>query len=193
MAYLKELRKVLGSQPLIVAGACVFIEDGSGRILLQCRSDNKTWGLPGGSLELNETLEECARREIFEETRLSLGDISFFYDSNALWNNYLSPRLKIIVVNNSGGNIFSLIDGPKKVKDFEKFFETKHRLSAEHLATMYGLPYYFCDGGDTLEATLEDFLNHKSNMASVLEIKTDGAVSASVYKGYFEYLKNNRL
>lgn len=121
-----------------------------------------------------------------------LGDVSFFYDSNALWNNYLSPKLRIIVINNNGGNIFRLIDGPNRVADFEQFFETRHQLTAKHLATMYGLPYYFCAAQDELEQTLDSFLNSKKGEAAILEIKTDGELSAAVYRKYFEYLSQNK-
>ncbi len=126
-----------------------------------------------------------------EITVCVLGDVSFFYDSNALWNNYLSPQLRIILINNAGGTIFRLIDGPGKVQDFEKFFETKHNLSAKHLASMYDLPYYFCALQNELEETLKTFYE-PSATAKILEIKTDGAVSAEVYRQYFEYLRNDK-
>ena len=120
-----------------------------------------------------------------------LGDVSFFYDSNALWNNYLSPNLKIVVVNNGGGNIFRLIEGPQKVNDFEKFFETKHQLSAEKLAQMYGLPYFLCTGPENLEEMVKNFLTEKGTRASILEIQTNNEVSAAVYKKYFQFLKQH--
>jgi 2-succinyl-5-enolpyruvyl-6-hydroxy-3-cyclohexene-1-carboxylate synthase len=117
-----------------------------------------------------------------------LGDISFFYDSNALWNNYLLPDLRIIVINNGGGNIFRMIDGPTGIKDFEKFFETKHNLSAKHLASMYELPYYICDSQKGLNEILKTFYK-PSAKPKILEVKTDGVLSAKVYKEYFEFLK----
>lgn len=120
-----------------------------------------------------------------------VGDVSFLYDSNALWNNHLSPRLRIIIINNQGGNIFRLIDGPKQVNDFEKFFETRHNLTAEHLAAMYGLPYYICAGQNEIEKTLHSFYE-PSAKCKILEIKTDGILSAEVYAKYFEYLKSNK-
>ncbi|MCX6199713.1 MAG: 2-succinyl-5-enolpyruvyl-6-hydroxy-3-cyclohexene-1-carboxylic-acid synthase [Bacteroidetes bacterium] len=116
-----------------------------------------------------------------------LGDISFFYDSNALWNNYLSPDLRIIIINNNGGNIFRLLDGPSKVNAFEKFFETRHELTAKHLASMYGLPYYFCALQNELEETLKTFYE-PSTHAKILEIKTDGLQGAEAYKQYFKFL-----
>ncbi|WP_416828854.1 NUDIX hydrolase [Ectobacillus polymachus] len=58
---------------MVVAG--VFIFDEQNRILLQKRSDNGLWGHPGGYMELDETIEETARRETWEETGLTLGKL----------------------------------------------------------------------------------------------------------------------
>jgi 8-oxo-dGTP pyrophosphatase MutT (NUDIX family) len=68
MGYIMDLRKEVGTRPLIMAGACVILIDENQRMLLQLRNDNNCWGLPGGSLEIGETLEEVAIRELFEET-----------------------------------------------------------------------------------------------------------------------------
>jgi 2-succinyl-5-enolpyruvyl-6-hydroxy-3-cyclohexene-1-carboxylate synthase len=121
-----------------------------------------------------------------------VGDVSFLYDSNALWNNALSSHLRIIVINNGGGNIFRLIEGPGRVENFEKFFETKHNLSAELLAQMYQIPYYFCDRAEDMDFVLGQFYKpQKGNRPAILEIKTDGLISEKVYKQYFEFLKNS--
>ena len=64
--YILELRKVVGHRPLIQTGASVLVEDSEGRILLQLRHDNHCWGYPGGSMEIDEELEDTARRELFE-------------------------------------------------------------------------------------------------------------------------------
>lgn len=124
-------------------------------------------------------------------TVVLLGDISFFYDSNALWNNYLTADLKIIVLNNGGGNIFRLINGPDTVKHFEKHFETPHQLTAKYLARMFDLHYYICDSETQLNETLPSFFETKKK-ASILEIKTDGKTSAAVFKQYFSFLKNQQ-
>jgi 2-succinyl-5-enolpyruvyl-6-hydroxy-3-cyclohexene-1-carboxylate synthase len=119
-----------------------------------------------------------------------VGDISFFYDSNALWNNHLSPNLRIIVINNGGGNIFRLIEGPTRLKDFEKFFETRHTLTAKHLASMYGLPYYICNSQDELDKTLKIFYEPHEGKPAILEITTNSELSAKIYHKYFDYLSN---
>lgn len=121
-----------------------------------------------------------------------VGDVSFLYDSNSLWNNALSPHLRIIIINNGGGNIFRQIEGPGRVPDFEKYFETSHKLSAEFLAQMYQIPYYFCDRAEDMDFVLGQFYKpQKGNKPAILEIKTDGAISEKVYKQYFEFLKGN--
>ncbi|WDF49747.1 NUDIX hydrolase [Paenibacillus sp. KACC 21273] len=70
MSYITELREVVGSRPLIMAGATVVLMNDQQQILLQKRADNHCWGLPGGSMELGETLEQVAKRELEEETGL---------------------------------------------------------------------------------------------------------------------------
>ena len=120
-----------------------------------------------------------------------VGDVSFLYDSNALWNNALSSNLRIIVINNGGGNIFRLIEDSKNSAEFETFFETKHSHTAKHLANMYQIPYYFCDCAHDLLTKLTAFYQlQETNRPAILEIKTDGAISEEVYKSYFNFLKH---
>ena len=66
-SYIMDLRKIVGHRPLLQVGASVIVEDKEGRILLQLRSDNHCWGYAGGSVELDEEVEEAAKRELFEE------------------------------------------------------------------------------------------------------------------------------
>ncbi|WP_379133667.1 GNAT family N-acetyltransferase [Paenibacillus sp. sgz500958] len=75
MGYIMNLRRQVGTQPLIMAGACVIVRDNLGRILLQHRVDNGCWGLPGGALEPGESMEDVARRELLEETGLLAGEL----------------------------------------------------------------------------------------------------------------------
>ncbi|MYL72403.1 NUDIX domain-containing protein [Halobacillus litoralis] len=74
MEYVKELRKEVGTRPLILPGAVVIIVNDQQKILLQHRKDGG-WGLPGGLMELGESLEETARREVKEETGLHVGEL----------------------------------------------------------------------------------------------------------------------
>ncbi len=70
MGYIMNLRKLVGHIPLLQVGASVIVVDECGRILLQLRSDNNTWGYAGGSVEIDENVEDTAKRELYEETGL---------------------------------------------------------------------------------------------------------------------------
>lgn len=78
MGYIMDLRQLVGTRPLIMAGACVIVIDPQDRILLQLRTDNGMWGLPGGSMEPGESMEVVAKREMFEETGLLAGELILF-------------------------------------------------------------------------------------------------------------------
>lgn len=74
MNYVTELRKLVGHRPLILPGSVVLILNDHNELLLQHRADG-SWGLPGGIMELGESLEETARREVKEETGLDVGNL----------------------------------------------------------------------------------------------------------------------
>ncbi|WP_408894473.1 NUDIX hydrolase [Paenibacillus taichungensis] len=73
MGYIMELRKLVGSRPLIMAGSCVLVFNEQGHLLLQRRTDSLDWGTLGGSLEPGESLEEAAAHELYEEAGLRAG------------------------------------------------------------------------------------------------------------------------
>ncbi|MDZ5254840.1 NUDIX hydrolase [Clostridium sp. LIBA-8841] len=92
MGYIMDLRKELPNphRPLIMCSAGVVIIDKLGRILLQKRTDNNKWGLPGGSLELGESFQEAAVREAYEEVGLKVKSLNLFnvYSGENCYNEY---------------------------------------------------------------------------------------------------------
>ncbi len=78
MSYIMNLRKSVGSVPLVMVGSNVIVLDYNEQILLQLRSGNGHWGLPGGTLELGESLEDVAKRELHEETGLVAKRLTLF-------------------------------------------------------------------------------------------------------------------
>ncbi len=90
--YILDLRKLVGHRPLLQVGASVILENELGQVLLEKRTDNHCWGYPGGSLELDETVEEAAKRELFEETGLSAGELQLFGVFSGKDMHYIYPN-----------------------------------------------------------------------------------------------------
>ncbi len=77
MGYIEELRALVGHRPLILTGAVAIVVDSTGRVLLQQRRHpHGMWGLPGGLMELGESVEDTVRREVWEETGLTIGNLN---------------------------------------------------------------------------------------------------------------------
>jgi 2-succinyl-5-enolpyruvyl-6-hydroxy-3-cyclohexene-1-carboxylate synthase len=115
------------------------------------------------------------------------GDISFLYDSNALWNNYIPKNFKIILINNSGGGIFRILPGHQETETFNTFFETSHQLTAEHLAKMYDFEYTSVQNENELHSVWNSFISNQ-NTPSILEIFTPEKINDIVLLDYFKNL-----
>jgi 8-oxo-dGTP pyrophosphatase MutT (NUDIX family) len=90
MNYVKEVRQIVGHRPLILVGSVTVIINDNLEILLQKRKSTSygMWGLPGGLMELGESTEDTARREIYEETGLTAGKL-YLIDVFSGSENYL--------------------------------------------------------------------------------------------------------
>ena len=119
-----------------------------------------------------------------------LGDLSFFYDSNALWNKYFGDNLRIIVIHNGGGNIFSMIKGPGESPAFNEFFFTENKFSANGIAQTFGLDYFRAENEADLEQQLEKFWSPAQNKAAVLEVFTDAELNVKTFRGLFKNVKS---
>ena len=117
-------------------------------------------------------------------TVLISGDISFFYDSNALWNNYIPKNFKIIIINNSGGGIFRILPGHVENKTFNTFFETEHNLTAEHLAKMYQFNYLTANNEEELNLALK-LLFSQNDQPQILEVFTPSKINRDLLRNYF--------
>ncbi|WP_232695821.1 NUDIX hydrolase [Brevibacillus daliensis] len=76
--YVKEMRSLIGQKPLLLCGSSVIILDLAGKVLLLQRQDNHCWCFPGGSMDLGESLEETAKREVLEETGVTITTMEMF-------------------------------------------------------------------------------------------------------------------
>lgn len=90
--YIMDLRSIVGHRPLLQVGAGVIVVDCENRILLQLRSDNHCWGYAGGSVELDEAVEDAAKRELFEETGLIAESLELFGVFSGKDTHYVYPN-----------------------------------------------------------------------------------------------------
>jgi 2-succinyl-5-enolpyruvyl-6-hydroxy-3-cyclohexene-1-carboxylate synthase len=118
-------------------------------------------------------------------TLLITGDLAFFYDRNGLWHPHLPQKLKIVVMNNAGGGIFRLIDGPYRQTDYLKYFETPHHLRARTCAEEMGLQYLAAGSEEELEKCLTSFFEDFRKPA-ILEIFSDGDTNQKIFGLYRE-------
>jgi len=124
-----------------------------------------------------------------EPTLLICGDLSLFYDSNGLWNNYIPSNFRIIVLNNEGGGIFRILPGNKNTENFDTYFETIHQLNAKPLCGMHGFEYASANTSEELSEVLKGFFN-TSEKPKLLEIFTPRKINDEVLLEYFNYMKH---
>ncbi|PSL41468.1 ADP-ribose pyrophosphatase YjhB (NUDIX family) [Planomicrobium soli] len=110
MGYVEELRSLVGHRPLILVGAVAVIVDESGRLLLEERKFPKDkWGLAGGLMELGESTEDVAKREVYEETGLTVKRLQ-------LINVYSGPNHFAVAAN---GDEFYTVTAAYYTDDYE--------------------------------------------------------------------------
>lgn len=122
MGYIEELREIVGTRPLILVGSVVIILNEKEEVLLQQRRfPNGSWGLPGGLMELGESTEETARREVKEETNLTLGKLN-------LLNVYSGADQYIIAEN---GDEFYVVTTAYFTNDYNGEMKAEHSESIQ--------------------------------------------------------------
>ena len=126
-----------------------------------------------------------AAQVISTPTLLITGDLSFFYDINALWNNYIPPSFRIIMINNQGGGIFRILPGQKDTPSYDRYFETIHQRNAKHLAKAFGFTYTKATSMWGLKQKFSRFIR-KSSTPKILEIQTPRKINDKVLLGYFK-------
>jgi 2-succinyl-5-enolpyruvyl-6-hydroxy-3-cyclohexene-1-carboxylate synthase len=123
-----------------------------------------------------------------DDTVIALvGDQSFVYDSNALWNRSLPENLKIVVINNQGGGIFGLLDGPSSTPAFKSYLEAHHPVEIGKLTAAFGVAYCVCRNYDDFSVTFDTFVQQKG--PAVFEIITPGEVNPVVFRNFVSHLK----
>ncbi|GAB3696777.1 2-succinyl-5-enolpyruvyl-6-hydroxy-3-cyclohexene-1-carboxylic-acid synthase [Spirosoma flavus] len=114
---------------------------------------------------------------------LLIGDVAFFYDRNALWSNPVPPNLRIVLLNNDGGHIFRMIEGPSRQPELETYFETPHGYTAQRTAEDARIAYEVCESSEKLASLLPDFFQPSSS-AKLIEITTSKLANQQQFQTY---------
>ena len=118
-----------------------------------------------------------------------LGDVAFQYDRNALWNSYVGPNVRIIIFNNAGGGIFSILDGAKDLPELGEFMVTKQTFRAKNTAFDAEIDYYEAKNWSELTSVLTHFLE-PSSRPKMLEITTDLSENTQELQRYMSLFKH---
>jgi 2-succinyl-5-enolpyruvyl-6-hydroxy-3-cyclohexene-1-carboxylate synthase len=124
-------------------------------------------------------------------TTAVIGDLAFFYDRNALWNSYVPANLRVVIINNYGGGIFRLLDGPDSLPELAEFFAVEHHLTAERTAADHGLRYSRCESLGDLERQLPTFFAPQDR-AAILEVHTDKRANTETFLKFKSIMKERR-
>lgn len=121
-------------------------------------------------------------------TLLITGDLSFFYDVNGLWNDYIPPSFRILLINNQGGGIFRILPGEKDSPNYDRYFETIHQREAKNIAKAFGFKYTKASYMWSLKRKFKRFLQN-SSQPKILEVQTPRKINDRILLDYFIAMK----
>lgn len=123
---------------------------------------------------------------------LVTGDLSFYYDSNGLWQTKLPANLIIVLINNGGGDIFNYIPGPSSTNQLKKIFVAEHRNHVKSLAEQFGLSYFYASTHTELDEAMEALFVNNSEKMKILEVNTMEGDNSKELNDYFrKFLTSN--
>lgn len=118
-----------------------------------------------------------------------IGDLSFFYDSNALWNQNLRGNLRILLLNNGRGGIFNMLKGLEQSPARDPFVAAAHHTTAEGICRQNGVVYLTAGNMDEMQQGVDTLLNMDSQRPVLLEVFTDASEDERVFKDYYRSLR----
>lgn len=149
-----------------------------------CNSNRGTSGIDGCTSTTMGAAEASKK-----PTLLLSGDMAFLYDSNSFWHPHVPRNIKMVVLNNGGGGIFRIIDGPQIEEETATYFEAHHQQTAGNLAAMFGIKYHAATNAEDLREKLDLLFNMPNDEPVILEIFTPRMENDKILKAYFSHLK----
>lgn len=152
MDYIQYLRSMIGNKKVIMVVAGAFIFDKENRVLMQKRSDNGQCGLPGGFMEIGESVQDTARREVYEETGLNMEELCLFgiysgpqYDKTFSNGDEVSLVLVSFICKSYSGrlvetNAESIENKFYSLKELPTNIYTEHKMLVDDLLSKKQLP-----------------------------------------------------
>ena len=116
---------------------------------------------------------------------LVLGDLSFVYDSNAMWNRSFPENLKIVVLNDNGGGIFRLLKGPSEMAFFEAYSVSHHPVSPKKLARAFGRTARLVENEKELEEALKVLFGPEGKL-EVVEVDLSKSENSRIFKKFLD-------
>jgi len=121
---------------------------------------------------------------------LITGDLAFFYDRNAFWHNYPIPDLRVLLLNNHGGLIFDVLDGPSSTPEAREYFITRQGLNARAVCDEYGFVHLKVSSGQETDEVLEEFLTFDQR-PKLLELEGDTTTNKKVFERLKSQIKKS--
>jgi 2-succinyl-5-enolpyruvyl-6-hydroxy-3-cyclohexene-1-carboxylate synthase len=121
---------------------------------------------------------------------LLTGDLAFFYDRNAFWHNYPLQNLRIVVLNNHGGIIFKMIDGPSTLPESDEYFVTRQKLNAQKLCEEFDFNYLKLDSKRKLKNLLKDLFDFDGK-TKILELESDTTLNKIIFDNFKQKIKES--
>lgn len=117
-----------------------------------------------------------------------IGDLSFFYDQNALWNSNIGGNLRIVLLNNGGGGIFRQLKGLDKSPVATSFVAAQHETTAQGICTQNDIGYISAKNMGEMQIGIVTLLTRETNRPMLLEVFTDVDEDMKAYSMYFSQL-----
>ena len=118
-----------------------------------------------------------------------IGDLSFFYDQNALWNQNLRGNLRILLLNNGRGGIFNLLKGLEQSPARDKFVAAEHHTSAEGICQQNHVTYLKAENMEQMQQGIHTLLYIESERPVLLEVFTDPVEDERAFRDYYRKLR----
>ena len=122
-----------------------------------------------------------------------IGDLSFFYDQNALWNQNLRPNLRILLLNNGRGGIFNMLPGLEHSPARDPYVAAEHPANAEGICRQNNVGYHRATNMEEMRQGIDLLLSADSSRPMLLEVVTDAAADEQVFKDYYRSFSTSTM